>query len=245
MSEKRPETNQTAEFYNVEAEEYDKRRWGSASGTRLNTFQIHLVKQMLGPLRGQKILEVGTGTGRFAIALSQEGAAVIGVDISEGMLKQAAKQCVRIECDVLPEFLQRDVCSLPFTDGTFDSVVCINVIQLCESLERALAEIRRVVKPTGQFLFNFPNISSPYVLGGVLVNMAGTATGKNRAGRRRSRWFTLCEIEMMLERTAFRIECVRGQILSPGNCFLSLFPQGLSHPRWLCPSLFVRCRPNR
>ncbi len=234
-------TAQTAQFYNAEAQAYDAKRWGCPSGARLNRFQINLVLELLSLSKDDRILEVGTGTGRFAAAVAQGGAAVTGLDVSAGMLEEAARRCAAIECDSRPQFVQGDVCQLPFPDGAFDSVFCINVIQLISPLGLALAEIGRVLKPDGRFVFNFPNLLSPYIVGGLLVNLSGCATGKNRGGRRRSHWFTLGEIKTLLHASSFTIEHVRGQVASPGNCLLSHLPHGLSHPRWLCPSLFVRC----
>ena len=235
-------TDQTAQFYDREAEAYDGKRWGSPSGSRLNRFQINLVVAMLNPVRGNKVLEVGTGTGRFAAALAGKGADVTGVDISEGMLREAEKQCAAITYDFPPKFIQSDVDSLPFPDTMFDSVFCINVFQLFESLQDALAEIYRVTKPGGRFLFNFPNIVSPYVVGGILVNWRGTATGKNEAGRRKSHWFTLNAIQLLIRESLFEIEEIRGQPFIPGNRGLGAFRYGIKHPRCLCPSLFLSCR---
>ncbi len=240
------ETEQTSDFYDAEAEEYDNKRWSSPSGSRLNAFHLGLVTAMLSPIKGKKILEVGTGTGRFVAALAQKGAETTGVDISRGMLAVARKRCATISCDVLPRFEQSDGSSLPFPDGAFDAAFCINVFQLFESPKTSLDEIHRVLKPDGQFLFNFPNIVSPYVVGGLLVNLRGRATGKNEAGRRRSRWFTLAAIRHLLAESSFEIAEVRGQPFVPGNVGLSTLPKGISHPRCLCPSLFVSCmRTNR
>ncbi len=235
------ETEQTSDFYDAEAEVYDKKRWSSPSGNRLNEFQLGLVTAMLSPLKGKKILEVGTGTGRFVATLAQKSAEATGVDISKGMLAVAEKRCAAISCDFPPQFKQSDGSSLPFPDGAYDAAFCVNVFQLFESPRAALDEINRVLKPDGQFLFNFPNILSPYMVGGLLVNLRGRATGKNEAGQRRSRWFTLGAIRRLLAGSFFEIVQVRGQPFIPGNLGLSAFQEGIAHLRCLCPSLFVSC----
>jgi len=234
-------TEQTSCFYDVEAEQYDKKRWSTPSGSRLNKFQIDLMIAMLSPTKGKRILEVGTGTGRFVATLSKEGADATGVDISQGMLSVAEKQWAAIACDFPPKFIQSDVCSMPFPDGSYDSVFCVNAFQLFESPQAALDEIHRVLKPTGQFVFNFPNIVSSHILGGLLVNWKGCATGRNEAGQRPSRWFTLGAIRCLLGKSLFEIVEVRGQPFIPGNVGLSAFRKGIAHPRLLCPSLFVSC----
>lgn len=241
-SESSEVAKQTARFYDAEAVTYDRKRWGSPAGARLDRFQRGLVLSMLSPVGGLEILEVGTGTGRFAVALAEEGARVTGLDISPGMLAEARRRCAHAALHIPPQFMLGNVDSLPFPDGHFDSALCINVIQMFPSVENALREIGRVVKPGGHFMFNFPNLVSPYMFGGLLVNWAGSATGRNKAGRRKSRWFTLGEIRAKLDRFSFAIEDIRGQPLSPGNQLFSLFRGGVAHPKFLCPSLFVSTR---
>lgn len=230
---------QTAEFYDAEARLYDQKRWGRPAGARLGNFHQRLVLSMLARIQGKKILEVGTGTGRFAATLAEKGACVTGVDISEKMLKLARKRCAGIVCETPVEFIQANVNALPLPSNYFNSVLCINTIQLLPSIKEALSEIGRLMKPRGRLLFNFPNLVSPYLPGGLLINWRGQATGKNIAGRRKSCWFTLGEIRSVLEECSFAIDDVRGQPLLPGNFFLKSFPKGLSHPRCFCPSLFI------
>lgn len=235
------ETEQTSDFYDAEAEEYDAKRWSTPSGMRLNRFHLNLVTGMLSPTKGKRILEVGSGTGRFVSALAESGVEATGVDISKGMLAAAEKRCAAITCDFQPQFKQSDGASLPFPNGTYDAAFCINVFQLFESPRAVLNEIHRVLKPDGQFLFNFPNIVSPYILGGLAVNIRGRATGSNEAGQRRSQWFTLGAVKKLLAESLFEIVDVRGQPFIPGNLGLSAFRNGIAHPRLLCPSLFVSC----
>ena len=70
---------QVVTFYEVESNSYDEKRWSSSAGKRLNHFQQQLVLDSVGPCRDKQIIDIGTGTGRFAIQLASQGASVIGV----------------------------------------------------------------------------------------------------------------------------------------------------------------------
>ena len=80
----------------------------------------------LGPSSGPRILDVGTGTGRAAIALAKAGADVVGVDASEEMLAVARDRAreagARVQFDVA------DAHRLPFPDRSFDSAVCFRML---------------------------------------------------------------------------------------------------------------------
>ena len=153
-------TDQTPRFYDAEAVTYDQKRWGNAAGARLDNFQRNLMVFMLAPTTGQEILEVGTGTGRFAAVVAATRARVTGSDISEGMLEVAKKRCDDTDFPVSPRFILGNVELLPFCDALFDSVFCINVVQLFPSVENSVKVIGRVLKPGGHFIFNFPTINS-------------------------------------------------------------------------------------
>ena len=49
-----------------------------------------------------------------------------------------------------------DVVALPFPDGTFDSVVCLEVLEHVDKTQRAISELTRVLKPGGTFLVSMP-----------------------------------------------------------------------------------------
>jgi len=103
-----------------------------------------------------KILDLGTGTGRWAIKLAEEGADIVAVDPSEKMLS-VAKMKARLN-DVKIEFINVKGEALPFENATFDSVLAMgDVISYCESPQELLSEINRVLKPEGKFLATVDN----------------------------------------------------------------------------------------
>jgi ubiquinone/menaquinone biosynthesis C-methylase UbiE len=99
-----------------------------------------------GGLAGERVLDVGSGTGRFAAALAERGARVWGVDPSEEMLAQA-----RANAGGRAQFKQAAAEALPFKDGWFDRAVFRLVIHLVER-PQAFAETARVLAPRGRIV---------------------------------------------------------------------------------------------
>jgi ubiquinone/menaquinone biosynthesis C-methylase UbiE len=99
-----------------------------------------------GGLAGERVLDVGSGTGRFAAALAERGARVWGVDPSEPMLLQA-----RATAEGRAQFKQASAEALPFKDGWFDRAVFRLVIHLVDRA-RAFAETARVLASRGRIV---------------------------------------------------------------------------------------------
>ncbi len=102
---------------------------------------------------GARALDVGTGTGDFALALlarSPRSATVTGIDISAGMLEVAARRAARAGLGVRYERLIASVESLPFADALFDAAVAGFVIRNVGDIPRGLREMRRVLRPEGR-----------------------------------------------------------------------------------------------
>jgi len=102
----------------------------------------------LKPLRPQRILDVATGTGDFAIqALSLKPEHITGVDISEGMLAMGRKKLEKLNLSHKIALERGDSEKLQFSDNTFDAATVGFGVRNFEDLERGLSEILRVLKP--------------------------------------------------------------------------------------------------
>jgi ubiquinone/menaquinone biosynthesis C-methylase UbiE len=106
-------------------------------------YHVRLILEHLGDLAGRRVLDVGCGKGRFARVLAAEypTAEVWGLDISVAMLR-AAPASVRTCAGSMTE--------LPFPDGAFDAAYATESLEHAVEIERAVAEICRVVKPGGR-----------------------------------------------------------------------------------------------
>ena len=74
------------------AEGFDALRFGGPIGQLIQETQQAVLLRVLAPLEGRRLLDVGTGTGRAALAFAREGAIVTGVDASAGMRAVAARR---------------------------------------------------------------------------------------------------------------------------------------------------------
>lgn len=99
------------------------------------------------PATGRGI-EVGVGTGRFAVPLGM----TLGIDPSRRMLQLARQRGVRV-CQAVGE-------RLPFRDGQFDLVLLVTVICFVDDVPTLPRELRRVLKRDGQLIIGFINRDS-------------------------------------------------------------------------------------
>ncbi len=100
-----------------------------------------------------KILDIACGPGQTTQFLQKCGAAdLLGVDLSSGMIAQAQQLS-----ENMIEFQVEDMLKFSFADATFGSAICFyGIVHFTyEDLALALAEIKRVIQPSGQFLFSF------------------------------------------------------------------------------------------
>lgn len=108
----------------------------------------------LGP--GTRVLDVGCGEGRHAVAAARDAGEVVGVDLDPDRLA-AAREDYDTYADGAPgTFLRGDALALPFADGAFDVVVCSEVLEHVPDYEAAIAELRRVCRPGGALAVSVP-----------------------------------------------------------------------------------------
>lgn len=144
-----------AASFDRRAPTYARNEWHRRSAARL----VELC-----PLqRGDRVLDAGTGTGFAALAAARvvgsEGL-VVGVDISPGMLREAAA-AVRQSGLANIELLERDATDLrPFADESFGAVICATAL-LYIPFRRALREWHRLLAPGGVVAFSNMRAGSP------------------------------------------------------------------------------------
>ena len=91
------------------------------------------------------VLELACGTGILSVQLVGNVKMLEATDFSEEMIRQAKQKCHSSRL----HFSVQDATALPYAPETFDAVVISNALHIMPSPEKALAEIRRVLKPEG------------------------------------------------------------------------------------------------
>jgi len=102
-------------------------------------------------IKPDRILDIATGTGDFAIALLKlKPKQVIGIDISEGMLAVGREKMIKKGLDKTISLQLADSENLPFEDDYFDALTVGFGVRNFEHLEKGLAEMLRVIRPGGK-----------------------------------------------------------------------------------------------
>jgi ubiquinone/menaquinone biosynthesis C-methylase UbiE len=103
---------------------------------------------------GRRVLEYGCGTGSYAFTLAAHGAEVVGIDISEVAIRLAAERA-RAESLEHASFVEMNAEAMTFPDASFDLVCGTGILHHLD-LERAVAELCRVMKHDGEAIFMEP-----------------------------------------------------------------------------------------
>ncbi|OYR54662.1 class I SAM-dependent methyltransferase [Halorubrum halodurans] len=144
------------------AEEYEDLRF-SGGGALIDRREKEAVLSALGPIDdGHRVLEVACGTGRFTTMLADQGADIVGLDISREMLEQGRESAAEADVSDAVEFLRGDASRLPFPDDHFDSVVAMRFFHLMDEPLEFMRELHRV--SSDQVFFDTFNARSLRVL---------------------------------------------------------------------------------
>jgi len=113
----------------------------------------HLVRlaKRFSPASGKKALDIGCGTGAWLQVLSDNGADVCGIDISERAIEAARRRLPQAGLHVGPAE------TLPYEDDSFDIVTCLGSLEHFLDQPMALREMARVARPDGRILVLVPN----------------------------------------------------------------------------------------
>lgn len=108
----------------------------------------------LKPFFPKRILDVATGTGDFALLACRElkPDQLIGVDISEGMMKVGRAKVKKAGLNQIIQFQREDCTQLSFADEQFDAVTVAFGIRNFEHLDQGLSEMYRVLRPGGHLV---------------------------------------------------------------------------------------------
>ncbi|MDT0539428.1 MULTISPECIES: bifunctional demethylmenaquinone methyltransferase/2-methoxy-6-polyprenyl-1,4-benzoquinol methylase UbiE [Croceitalea] len=110
------------------------------------------VVKLISAANPTSILDIATGTGDLAIAMVKTGAKkIVGLDISTGMLEVGKVKIADKNLSKTIEMVVGDSENLPFEDNTFDAITVAFGVRNFENLDKGLAEIYRVLQPSGTF----------------------------------------------------------------------------------------------
>lgn len=147
----------------------------------------------LRPYSPQRILDVATGTGDFALlaAAQLHPTHLLGIDLSEGMLSVARKKVAGTPLESIIEFRKDDCMQLSLPDASFDAVTVAYGIRNFEDLDRGLREMRRILRPGGRLVIieltvprRFPMKQLFWAYSHIYMPLVGRLISKDKAAYR-------------------------------------------------------------
>jgi ubiquinone/menaquinone biosynthesis C-methylase UbiE len=109
------------------------------------------ILDLVGPVAGRRILDLGCGDGLLAWMLADRGARAVGLDVDRAMLDVASARSLRSQRK-RPRFVEGRIEQLPFRDGSFDVVVIVTVLCLVADRAGAVREAALVLRPGGRLV---------------------------------------------------------------------------------------------
>jgi len=169
--------------------------------------EIRLLERMTAgwPRRGQRLLELGCGTGIFLEVLHNAGFDVTGLDFSPAMLEEARGRLVN-----RADLHLGDAAHLPFDDNEFDFCVLVTLLEYCPDPVQVLREAARVARKA--VLIGFMNRFSLY---GLSMRIA---PGRTRGPLRTAKWFTPWGLNRLLHESLGRPPTRFGSVLVGPKC---------------------------
>jgi ubiquinone/menaquinone biosynthesis C-methylase UbiE len=114
----------------------------------------HALLRLLGPARGERVLEVGPGSGYYTLEIArglEPGGHLDALDLQQAMLDEMMRRArARGLSNVVP--VQGDAQRLPFPDATFDAAFLVATLGEVPDRDRALRELCQVLKPGGRLV---------------------------------------------------------------------------------------------
>tara|TARA_B100000029_G_C17539176_1_gene946022 strand:- start:261 stop:1226 length:966 start_codon:yes stop_codon:yes gene_type:complete len=133
-------------FLDLSDAELDK-RFKTPTWDFINKSEVRAVYDMINFKEDNPLLEVGCGTGRLILPI-QDKLEITGIDFSKSFLDKLGKKTDKIK------LIEADIENLPFEDNSFNSVLCVRVIQHLSKRQQQLAinELARVLAPGGSLI---------------------------------------------------------------------------------------------
>lgn len=130
---------------------YSKVQLDSQNRTSISEDRVSVaLGKSLDSIRGLKIIEAGSGAGRFTEILLKYGAKVYSFDLSEAVEANLKNNSGNPNLTIF----QADIEKIPFEDNFFDISLCLGVMQHTRDTEVSLSELTRVTKKNGMILFD-------------------------------------------------------------------------------------------
>ena len=142
-----PESNY-AESFGFQWNRHARTQLDSHSGLPISHDRLWTAIGGKADLHGQRVLEAGSGAGRFTEALVASGADLVTFDYSSAVDANARNQTPTPRL----HFFQGDIFNIPLVEAYFDKVICLGVVQHTPDPQAAFRSLAKYVRPGGQLV---------------------------------------------------------------------------------------------
>ena len=133
-------------IWNACGEAFD--RFTSAADSFSDNVERPAIELLIGSVKGQRVLELGCGSGPYSVWLAERGAKVVGLDLSLTMISLAQERAKKQNLEA--DFRVADIRDpLPFKDADFDLIFSATALHYVDDLGATIREVARVMKPRG------------------------------------------------------------------------------------------------
>jgi ubiquinone/menaquinone biosynthesis C-methylase UbiE len=129
-------------------------------GAFAHALELDAILALAGVKPGEQAVDIGCGTGIYTVELAQRGARVIGIDPSMEMIT-IAQEKLR-QAGLTGHFVCGSAGALPFRSQKFDLALAVTSLCFVHSPDRAIEEMRRVLRPGGRLVLGELNCFSPW-----------------------------------------------------------------------------------
>jgi SAM-dependent methyltransferase len=160
------------------------------------------VVSLAGLKPGERVLDLATGTGNAALLAARRAGGVTGLDAASRLIDVARQRAT--DEGVQATFVVGDVQALPFADASFDVALSVFGLVFAANVDRAFAEMMRVLRPDGRALFTAWIPAGPIdAMVGVVVRAVTAATG---ASSPRFAWHDAREVGELAARNGAEVQ---------------------------------------
>lgn len=136
------------------------------------------IARELGPADGRPVVDAGCGSATKTLHLVKRGYRVLGLDFSESILIEARAAASRAGVDPQVEFRRADLTQIDLESDSIANIVCWGVLMHIPAVEKAVAELARVLAPGGKLIVSEGNLRS---LQAATLRFLKRAIGRERA----------------------------------------------------------------
>jgi len=182
--------------------DYYKKVMESGHSTQRFLYDIreNFVFELVDAKKGEKVIDLGFGSGIILRMLMDVGCKVYGTDISADAVAFFKKHNKKAKVKV------GDAQSPDFPDNTFDKVICSEVIEHVKKPEKLLREVHRILKPKGKFIISTPNYTSHWPLVEWMFDRSSIPKQGSQLREQHISKFNFFSLRRALEKTGFKIE---------------------------------------